>query len=468
LRELPKKPRWLLKLRLLLKPPLVPVIFLLVFFLVAGFIALTQETKNADNPNHNNLDGASFPVEEGEAAASEEAGIMTELTLENLSPRWFRSNAGGMAIEENPSRLGALNNEYALFIDYVPPEEMEPRLAPFYKDQYIIETRILFKERKEIRRQWLLRDEAGNIKVNAVFRAIADEAVPDEGEPVSAAAAASMKADIETEIEGASSEEEAAAQAPDTAPVAKAPDNRVPSGFIEVYNENSQITRDFSLFEDGGEILTEYTYKEGVLITAETKTRDPYAGEYRKTHTDNYKYNRSYFLRYVERIFHEAPASLEAAGLEPVRLVFPSRVMNYDKDFIKEKLTFTSDFFGNIQQVSAGFRIVYDTDSKGRVLVETLYNERNEVVWTLKNTWVGDRISSILKIEGGNKKLIEFEYDKSGNRIAERDILNGVLERKVLINGVKETEELYLNGVVVMRAFWEDGRKISEERVRQR
>jgi len=140
----------------------------------------------------------------------------------------------------------------------------------------------------------------------------------------------------------------------------------------------------------------------------------------------------------------------------------------YEKDFMKEKLVLASEFFGDLQQVDDGFRMVYDTDSKGRVLGETLYNDKNEVVWTLKNTWVGDRISSILKIEGEERRLTEYDYDASGNRKAQRDIHNGVLERQVFINGAKETEELYMNGIVVIRAFWEDGRKISEERVRHR
>ncbi|MDR2576395.1 MAG: hypothetical protein LBC52_08155 [Treponema sp.] len=489
---------------------MVPVIFLLVFFLVAGFFAITQETGEADNPNRGGLDGGSFSMEDGEA------GIEPEF-IPVGPPRWFRSNAGGMTLEEIPSRLGALRNEYALVIDYVPPDELEPRLLPFYKDEYIIEIRILYKERKEIRRQWLLRDEAGNTRVNAVFRAIEDEIVPDpqpspkgEGSPLdeneleeTVLTAASMEADTETKIEtadaqaahstevapsteggdhpelaladmeGADAEmsledtvsgEKAVAQTDDAAPDVNTPETRVPSGFIEVYNEKGQIARDYSLFEDGGEILTEYTYKGSALIKAETKTRDPYAGEYRKTHTDTYRYNRSYSLRNVERIFHEA------FDLEPVLLVFPGRVLDaaYDKDFLKERLTLVSEFFGGLQQADDGFRMVYDTDAKGRVLSETLYNDKDEVVWTLKNTWVGDRISSIFKIEGEEQRSIEYDYDASGNRIAERDILNGVLERQVLINGAKETEELYLNGVVVIRAFWEDGRKISEERVRRR
>jgi len=423
LRELLKK------LRQFAKPALVPAVFLLVFSLVAVYFAITQETTDADNPNQGNLDGGFIPTEDAEAEDEQ------EFIPINLAPRWYRSNAGGMALEEIPSRLGALRGEYALVIDYVPPDELEPRLSPFYKDEYIIEIRVLYKERTETRRQWLLRDKAGNTRVNAVFRPVEDEGAPSpESDNADAGA---------TETN-------------------KTPEPRVPSGFIEVYGEKGYITMDFSLFEDGGEILTEYTYKGGALIAAETKTRDPYAGEYRPSYTDNYRYNRSNSLRNVERVFHDA------AGLEPVLLVFPARVLAYDKDFLKEKLTLTSEFFGDLQLAEAGFRMVYDTDSKGRVLSETLYNARNEVVWTLKNTWAGDRISSILKIEGGDKKLIEYEYDGSGNRTAERDIRNGVLERQVFINGAKETEELYLNGVVVIRAFWEDGRKISEERVRRR
>jgi len=469
LRELLKKlRRFFTPKRLLLKPALIPVVFLLVFFLAAGFFAITQETGNADNPKHGDSEGDSLSLED------EEKGIEPEL-IPASPPRWFRSNAGGMALEEIPSRLGALRNKYALVIDYVAPDELDPRLAPFYKDEYIIEIRILYIERKESRKQWLFRDEAGNTRVNAVFRLIEGEGevIPDEpepGEPILAGDETDIEiADTEGAPSGADTEEasteissgeEAVAEAADAAPGAKHPEIRTPSGFIEVYNEKSQIVMDYSLFVDGAEILTEYVYKESALIRAETRTKDPDAVEYRKTHTDTYRYNRSYSLRNVERVFHES-------SLEPVRLVFPGRVLAYEKDFLKEKLTLVSDFFGS-HLVDADYRIVYDTDSKGRVLGETLYNGNNEVVWTMKNTWVGDRITAILKIEGEERKLTEYDYDASGKRIAERDIRNGILERQVLINGAKETEELYLDGVVVLRAFWEDGRKISEERVRRR
>jgi len=411
LRELCKKP-----FRVLKPNVLVPVVFLLVLFLAAGFVAITQETGDEANPNQDGFAGDFSSLEEGE-----EAGVEPEFIPVSYPPRWFLSNAGGMAVEETPSRLGALRNKYALLIDYVPADELDPRLLPFYKDEYGIEIRVLYIEEKESRRQWLFRDKDGNTKVNAVFRMIQED---DEEET---------------------------------------PEGKTPGGFIEVFNDTGRISRDYSLFEDNSEILTAYYYNGNTLIKTETQTKDADKLEYRKTHTDMYRYNRSYSLRNVERVFHEP------AGVDPVRLLFPARALDaaYDKDFMKDKLTFSSDFLGGYP-ADAGFRIVYETDSKGRVLSEILYNSKNEIVWTLENTWAGDRISSILKIEGGDERLIEYDYDGSGSRIAERDIRNGILERRVLIDGVKETEELYLDGAVVLRAFWEDGRKISEERIRRR
>jgi len=425
LRELSKK------LRQLLKPnTLVPVGFLLVFFLAVGFFAITQETGDEQEPDQGGLEGdieSNIIEEDYFFAEDEESWIGTDMEYFPAGPpRWFRSNSGGMALEEIPSRLGALRNQYALVIDYVTPDEMDPRLTPFYKDEYIIEIRILYIEKKESRKQWLFRDGHGNTRVNAVFRLIKDREISDEPE-----------------------NEES--------------EDKVPGGFIEVFNENGRISRDYSLFEDGSEILTGYSYNEGVLVRAETREKASKAVEYRKMYTDSYRYNRSYSLRNVERVFHES------VGIDPVRLVFPGRVLDAasDKDFIKEKLIITTDFL-DIQQASAGERMVFDTDSKGRVLGETMYNNKNEVVWTVKNTWVGDRIVVIIKIEGGEERRIEYDYDGSGKRIAERDFRNGILERKVLISGDKETEELYMNGAVVLRAFWEDGRKISEERIRRR
>jgi len=40
------------------------------------------------------------------------------------------------------------------------------------------------------------------------------------------------------------------------------------------------------------------------------------------------------------------------------------------------------------------------------------------------------------------------------------------LERLVMTEDNKDIEQLYLNNVVILQAVWEDGRKISETRMR--
>jgi len=62
----------------------------------------------------------------------------------------------------------------------------------------------------------------------------------------------------------------------------------------------------------------------------------------------------------------------------------------------------------------------------------------------------------------------EYDYNAAGEIIAQRDYNNGILERQVLIQGRREVEELYINGVIVLRAIWENGVKISEERIPKR
>jgi hypothetical protein len=251
-----------------------------------------------------------------------------------------------------------------------------------------------------------------------------------------------------------------------------APDNELPPalagdelgesvGFIEIYGEKTYITDDYWLFADGGEIRIAYFYIGNTLVKTETY-RKTGGDEYRLMYTDRFRYNRSFSLRNVERFYH---ISAEA---EPVRLLFPNRVLEAasNSDLLSDKLFVSSGFLENYA-VKEGYRMTYDTDSRGRILTQTMFDDRNEEVWVITNTWSGDRIVAARKIEGKNEKLTEYEYDGKGNRVIQRDINNGVLERLVYTQDKKETEELYLNGAIVLRAYWEDGRKIHEERVRQ-
>jgi hypothetical protein len=248
----------------------------------------------------------------------------------------------------------------------------------------------------------------------------------------------------------------AAKSATDTPPykIADSP-YRGLNGFIEVYNENFLLERDILFSEDLGERETAYFYSSDVLLRAEATQNG------RKIFTDNYRYNRSGFLRTVERLYHEAVDE----GV--IRLSFPSHVLDAagEKNFIGEKLYLTSDTFGSYE-TEADQRMIFNTDERGRILTQTLLDQDGNEVWVIKNTWSGDRIASILKTEGEDQWLNEYVYNNADDLIMERNLHNGVLERQVRINGNNETEELIINGLIVLRAEWEDGKKISEQRVR--
>jgi hypothetical protein len=492
LRVLTERLRLLSRLRFLSNPgAFVPLILFAALLLFAGIFALTQESPDVIGRDVSLPDDAdmAFDFPDGEE------GLADEWTPPG-PPRWFRSNAGGMTLEETHSRLSALRNKYALVIDYIAPYEIEPRLLPFYRDSYSVEIRILYEEGVETRRQWLFHDASGITRLNGVFKRIPDippdeppaeeisvnetldDETPDEAEYNMAA---EILADIENEIDGETLSDSGDVEPVKTEFVAGPPlphdgmpdmdishvtsligEAALSMGFIERYNANAQIIEDNWLFDDDSVIMITYSYNGNILLKAETRKMLS-GSEFKAVYSDHYRYNRSYSLRNIARVYHQG------AMLEPARLTFPGRVLDAaaNVNFIGEKLSAVPEFMGDYF-VDEGFRVIYDTDNRGRVLSQTMINKDNETVWVLKNTWAGDRIISSLKVEGDDEKLTEYEYDDSGERIVLRDIHNGVLERAVYTKGASETEEIYMNGVLVLKAYWEDGRKISEERVRRR
>jgi hypothetical protein len=125
---------------------------------------------------------------------------------------------------------------------------------------------------------------------------------------------------------------------------------------------------------------------------------------------------------------------------------------------------YTTAYFlgaGNLE----GLSIVYSLDNRGRILSEISRNKEGKIVGELRNDWSGDRLQSVVWRSGDDDRRIEFEYDKDKNPLVERNFRKGVLERIVTIDGDNETEEIFMNGVLILRAFWEQGLKISEERV---
>jgi hypothetical protein len=175
--------------------------------------------------------------------------------------------------------------------------------------------------------------------------------------------------------------------------------------------------------------------------------------------TDLFRYTRSGSLRAIDRTLHDG-------ALERLRLGFPrlGPGVSLGEDLITHGGAYTAEHFVGVQ-ASDYVMVSYNLDSRGRILGEIWRGDGGEIVAELTNTWVGDRLQSALWRAGDDERLIEFEYDNDGNRIVERNFRNGVLERSITAQGSREIEEIYLGGRLVLRAVWENGIRISEERI---
>ncbi|MDR1029364.1 MAG: hypothetical protein LBL76_00665 [Treponema sp.] len=392
--------------------------------------------------------------------------LLMTATRNAVPADWYRSNAAGMIFEGIPSRITALRQKYCLSVEFIAVSALPEPLQAYYQPSYRIELHTLYEEGKESRRQWIFRNEQGKTLVvsSLVFTL----------EPL-------------TEEE----QEEKEIQEPELDALEEEPQEPIPpeprfTGFIEVYdffNGNTRLIEEHLFSEEGAETVTAYFYNQQLLIRVETRIKNPVpaeAGEDESTEeagvqfellfSDYYRYSRSYALRAVERVYHQELAA--DSGL--TRLQFPhlglqSAVEEQRKTFVSPSTAYGSEFIQDLSVeagVQAGYQVVYTTDERGRILTEITQDAEGTVMREIRNTWAGDRLASVDWKTGEEEQRIEYEYDSAGDRILERNYTNGVLERLVRRDQNRETEELYMNGKVILRAIWEDGRKISEERVR--
>ena len=441
---------------------IVPLV-VIVFFLFAAIIGLTDEPKTSSPELKEAETSSDFPF------SSEFERKMPEW---GSPAHWFRSNAGGLTIEEVPSRLTALRNEYALAIGFPHQDELPEYLLSYYdEEEHNIETRTLYKNGEQIRTQWLFRDKNGTTRLNAVFLEPEKPNVQEEIKQEE------IKSDEITEEEiieeetlaeeelGIDKEEEEIVEIAVSEKESKIVKEKHKTGFIEIFDKNMFLTREYRFFENGDVNKTDYVFSGGILISSKVSLSEDGGKEYKETYTDFYRYNRSSSLRAVERKFsRDGKISLSDA---PLLITFPRRIGDAAKNgtFISERHNSYPDFFGDVP-VHADSKIVFETDERSRVLSQTLYDEKADVVWVIRNTWQNNRIISTTKTEGGTVLLAEYSYNSKGDRILERNLRNGVLERVVRMEGKNDIEELYFNNVLVLRAVWEDGRKISETRVK--
>ena len=350
--------------------------------------------------------------------------------------RWYRSNSSGMPLESVQSRVAAQRNAYSLSIRSAQYREVPEFLLPYYNNSYSTELRILYNESEVSRRQWIFRDETGLTRLTA--------SGGGSRFAVRGAGAFSLR-------EGGEDSN---------------------SGIIEIRNGSGDVTREIQFEEDLSELDYRYTYRDGILLSAEIWFRAAPPDETGEeptgitpvpalSYTDNYRYTRSGSLRAIDRTLHEGAA-------EQQRISFPRLgpgAPTADDELITHGSAYTSGYFiGN--ENPEGSAITYSFDSRGRVLGEIWRDENGVMVGELTNTWSGDRLLSVLWKTEDEDTLIEYEYDAKGDRVVERNFSHGVLGRIVSIQDGIEIEDIFINGELMLRAYWENGKKIREERPR--
>jgi hypothetical protein len=236
-------------------------------------------------------------------------------------------------------------------------------------------------------------------------------------------------------------------------------------------------------FLEDGELLINYIYRDAgergnfsgnrqVLVQAETRRISLEEDSVQEIlYTDYYRYTRNYSLRLIERIFPPPLGSGENLEAEAqntaVQLRFPRRSLDSEADVnaVSPVPAYGSRF---LEELRTGdlHRVVYTTDARGRILTETREDEEGNILGEIRSTWSGDRLARVVQSIEGEERVIEYEYNQEGDRTLERNYRNGVMERVVHIRGNQEEEELYLNGEPILRALWEDGRKVHEEQIR--
>jgi hypothetical protein len=127
---------------------------------------------------------------------------------------WYISNGAGMMLEK-AFQLRALRSKNALSMQAISESELPAELRKYYMSPWKIMRSVLFEDGKRVKSQWVFRDETDI----ALFVA----SIGDDG-----------------------------------------------AGFIEWYNEQGYIIEEQRLDSDGAGYFVSYTYKDNVLLKAES------------------------------------------------------------------------------------------------------------------------------------------------------------------------------------------------------
>ena len=470
--------------------------FTLVFLLIAAilipavFIFARDGDGEPEQTQTTAESGGTSAVEAdvAEADEGEEEELVEEEPLP--PPRWYRSNSAGMALEFFTSRLVALRHQYSLSVEIVRPGEMPEIVAPYFNEDYRVELRTLFKDGVVHRHQWIFRDErnvamliaSGSFRFFANGEELQDSGGAEDGEERESEPFAGFiefrNNDGSTELERVFNEDFSqweyrfffgdsillrmetwfkAAPAPDPPPVAEASEEPAATDDIvagaEVVAENGEDTLHEPDAAIAGADTAEEIPAEEVNISIDGFT---------PLFTDYYRYSRSGALRAIDRLYHGQPDDA------PDRIAFPRGGPQFFADTEGgPSVFFTPQFIQSAIFIEEGSRVVFTLDNRGRVLTEVWRDAEDRISGELSNTWADDRILSVLWRAGEEERLVEYEYNDEGDRVTERNFRRGELERIITMQDGLEIEEIFRDGRAVLRAVWEDGLKISEERIAQ-
>lgn len=364
-----------------------------------------------------------------------------------FSQEWYLSNPSGLALERSPSKITALHADWSVSVEQVEESAVPDMLRPYYETGFSIELRVLYERGKPVRRQWIFRS-------GSVTRLNASMPVEERREDKTDSAEDEAN---QTE-DGTGGAEDGTGQPEDKAdqPEAKTAHGEGRLPFIELYSPEYLLTELFQIRASGERYSTRYRYSGGVLVGSET-TLD---GE--PLWRDEYRYTRNYKLRGVERRYAEQEVTEESARL--VQLRFPPRGFSFISPDSPYDYRLRTGALRDVFMTEAA-TVRYSTDGQGRVTHEEHLDKDGKQIASLANEWSEERLLSVTWSSGGVSGKVEFDYAPDGENEGERNYRNGVLERKVTKDGNREIEELYRNGAPILRAVWEDGRKITEERL---
>ncbi|MHC6201702.1 hypothetical protein ACYULU_00720 [Breznakiellaceae bacterium SP9] len=427
------------------------IVFLAGCTAQVAVITTDEQPVEADLPEPRHAEAAPIDSESGVDAASPlEAGAgeaapsrSAEQSVKAAAPvteppglgaeDWYRSNAAGMRLEKAPTRTVAVRSRYALRVEKADENELPRYLRSYFVQGYKVERRTLYEHREPSMVQWVFRDTTGITRVVSAHK-------------TSTALLALAAAQSAQSSSG-----------PDLAKLLEV------SIFIERYNEEGLIQDEHSIDKSGNDYHTSFVYNGGALVRADTKLLRMPENEAAAVFTDYFQYTRSHSLRSAQRVYHDAapPLALRFPFLGP-----QIDTMNTEESFISSGSALASNQAMDALVIAAGTTVKYTMDERGRVLTETYLDSEGAVLTELFNTWSSDRLLKVVTKTGDTEALTEYRYDTDGRRLYERNYSNGVLERELRKEGEREVEILYRDSRPVLRAVWEDGRKVSEELIR--